>query len=65
MAAHIGVANGYLIYTVWVMGPDMKINRVIVDPADGHVLLNVPISMQHIMETMSSGMKDHTMGMTR
>ncbi|MGB7884137.1 MAG: hypothetical protein WBL44_15540 [Nitrososphaeraceae archaeon] len=50
----------------------MKINRVIVDPADGHVLLNVPISMNHIMEMMgsgmmgmSSGMKDHTMGMTR
>ena len=42
VAAHIGVANGYLIYTVWVLGPDMKINRLIVDPADGHVLLNVP-----------------------
>jgi hypothetical protein len=66
------VANGYLIYTVWVLGPDMKINRVIVDPADGHVLLNVPISMQHIIEMMGSGMmgmssgiKDHTMGMMR
>jgi hypothetical protein len=40
------------MYTVWVLGPDMKINRVIVDPADGHVLLNVPISMNHIMEMM-------------
>lgn len=50
----------------------MKINRVIVDPADGHVLLNVPISMQHIREMMGSGMmrmssgiKDHTVGMMR
>jgi hypothetical protein len=76
VAAHIGEVNGYLVYTVWVFGPDMNINRVIVDPAGGQVLSNMPISMQQMMGMgigmmgsgmgpgmgMSSEMKDHGMG---
>ena len=62
VAAHIGEANGYLVYTVWVLGPDMKVNRVLVDPADGQVLLNRPVSMQHMMG-MGMGMMDPGMGM--
>jgi hypothetical protein len=60
VAADIGDVNGYLVYTVWVFGPDMNINRVIVDPGDGQVLSNMPISMQQMMG-MGPGMG---MGMT-
>lgn len=48
VVANIGDVNGYLVYTVWVFGPDMNINRVIVDPGDGQVLSNMPISMQQM-----------------
>jgi hypothetical protein len=39
VAAHIEMTNGYLTYCVAVLGPDMNINRVIIDPANGKVLL--------------------------
>jgi hypothetical protein len=44
VAAHIGVQNGYLVYTVWVVDPNMKFNRVIVDAGNGKVLSNQQIS---------------------
>jgi hypothetical protein len=44
VAAHIGVQNGYLVYTVWVIDPNMKFNRVIVDAGNGKVLSNQQIS---------------------
>ncbi len=44
VAAHIGMVNGYLAYTVWVIDPNMKFNRVIVDAGNGKVLSNQPIS---------------------
>jgi hypothetical protein len=71
VAADIGDVNGYLVYTVWVFGPDMNINRVVVDPGDGQVLSNMPISMQQMMSMgpgmgmgmMGSGMGPGMMGM--
>ena len=62
VAAHIGVQNGYLVYTVWVIDPNMKFNRVIVDAGNGKVLSNQPISqgesmMIHGMMTGGGGMK--------
>jgi hypothetical protein len=63
VAAHIGDANGYLVYTVWVFGADMNINRVVVDPGDGQVLSNMPISMKQMMGMMGSGMGPGMMGM--
>jgi hypothetical protein len=44
VAAHIGVQNGYLVYTVLVIDPNMKFNRAIVDAGNGKVLSNQPIS---------------------
>ncbi len=62
VAAHIGQANGYLIYYVWVLGPDMNMNMVIVDPGNGQVLLNTQIPLQQLMMMgMGSSMKDHGM----
>ena len=49
VAAHIGVANGYLIYCIAVLGPGMNTNMVIVDPGNGQVLSNTQISLQHLM----------------
>ncbi len=60
VAAHIGVANGYLIYCVWVLGPGMNMNMVIVDPGNGQVLSNTQISLQHLM---MMGMGPGMMGM--
>ena len=57
MAAHIGKANGYLTYWIWVMNPDMRVNMVIVDPGNGQVLSNKEISLQHpMMMGMGHGM---------
>jgi hypothetical protein len=60
VAAHIGNTNGYLTYCMWVLGPDKNINMVIVDPANGRVLLNRGISIQHLM---MMGMGPGMMGM--
>ncbi|MGC1134922.1 MAG: hypothetical protein WA941_18985 [Nitrososphaeraceae archaeon] len=57
VAAHIGEANGYLTYCVWVLGPDKNMNMVIVDPGNGQVLSNRQISLQHpMMAGMHFGM---------
>jgi hypothetical protein len=39
VAAHIGGENGYLFYTVCVFDPNGKLHRIIIDPADGKILL--------------------------
>jgi len=71
VAAYIGETNGYLVYTVWVLGPDMNISRVIVDPANGQVLSNMPVSLHQIMGLgmglmgQGSEMKDHVIRMMR
>ena len=67
VAAHIGVQNGYLVYTVWVIDPNMKFNRVIVDAGNGKVLSNQPISegesmMIHGMMMGGSMMMQHGPG---
>ena len=50
VGAHVGDENGYLVYTVFVLGPNMKLNKVIVDPGNGQVLLNRVISIEeHLM----------------
>lgn len=47
IAAHIGETNGYLTYSVWVLGSDMNVNMVIVDPGNDQVLSNIQV--QHPM----------------
>jgi hypothetical protein len=63
VVAHIGKTNGYLTYCVFVLGPDMRINMVIVDPGNGQVLSNSQIPLQPPMMGMGSGTMDHGMGM--
>src|SRR5512145_992482 len=63
VVAHIGKTNGYLTYCVLVLGPDMSMNMVIVDPGNGQVLSNSQISAQHLMMGMCSGMMGMGSGM--
>jgi hypothetical protein len=57
VAAHFGVENGYLVYTVWVIDGTYNFHRVVVDAGDGKVLANQPISKEESM--MMPGMMMH------
>jgi uncharacterized membrane protein YkoI len=61
VAAHFGVENGYLVYTVWVIDGTYNFHRVVVDAGDGKVLANQPISKEESM--MMHGMMMHGGGM--
>jgi uncharacterized membrane protein YkoI len=55
VAAHLGDENGYLVYTIFVLDPNMNFNTVIVDPGNGQVLSSKQISKEeHLM--MHKGM---------
>src|SRR2546423_6343216 len=61
VAAHFGVEDGYLVYTVWVIDGTYNFHRVVVDAGDGKVLANQPISKEESM--MMHGMMMHGGGM--
>jgi uncharacterized membrane protein YkoI len=61
VAAHFGVENGYLVYTVWVIDGTYNFHRVVVDAGDGKVLANQPISKEESM--MMHDMMMHGGGM--
>jgi uncharacterized membrane protein YkoI len=66
VAAHIGGENGYLFYTVCVFGPNGKIHKIIIDPADGEILLARELSgreamMMHQGMMTGRGMMDNEM----
>jgi uncharacterized membrane protein YkoI len=61
VAAHFGVENGYLVYTVWVIDGTYNFHRVVVDAGDGKVLANQSISKEESM--MMHGMMMHGGGM--
>ena len=55
VAAHLGDVNGYLVYTIFVLDPNMNFNTVMVDPGNGQVLSSKQISKEeHLM--MHKGM---------
>ena len=39
VAAHFGIVNGYLVYTVWVVDGSYNFHKVIVDAGNGKILL--------------------------
>jgi hypothetical protein len=49
VAAFIHPENGFLVYDVYVLDSSNNIHRVIVDPGNGRVLSNQPMSMMDIM----------------
>ena len=45
VSAHLGEANGYLVYTVLLVDSSYKFHKAIVDVASGQVLSNQQIPM--------------------
>ena len=67
VAAHLGVENGYLVYTVWLVDGSYNFHKVIVDAGNGNVLSSQPVSkgesmMMHGMMMMAGGMIQHGPG---
>jgi hypothetical protein len=50
--------RGFLVYDVLVLDPSNNIHRVIVDPGNGKVLSNQPMSLMDMMSMMH-----HSIGM--
>jgi hypothetical protein len=70
VAAFIHPERGFLVYDVFVLDPNDNIHRVIVDPGNGKVLSNQPMSLMAMMAMMhpsmgmgGPGMMDHGMMM--
>ena len=60
VAARIGQVNGFLVYTIKVIDSNMKFHKLIIDPADGKVLLSRELSPIE-SKMMSFGMFHHGM----
>jgi uncharacterized membrane protein YkoI len=61
VSAELGDKNGYLIYNIMVISPNMNFSKVVVDPGNGEVLLTEQISKeQHMMMHGMAG--EHMMG---
>jgi hypothetical protein len=70
VAAFIHPERGFLVYDVFVLDPNDNIHQVIVDPGNGKVLSNQPMSLMAMMAMMhpsmgmgGPGMMDHGMMM--
>ena len=61
LEAHIGVENGYLVYTVWIVDGNYNFHRVVVDAGNGKILSSQQISKEGAM--MIHGMMMHQMMM--
>ena len=69
VVAGIGGENGYLVYIVCVFDPNGKLHKIIIDPADGKILLSRELSgmelMMHQGMMMGRGMMDNGVMMGR
>jgi uncharacterized membrane protein YkoI len=69
VAGRIGGENGYLVYNVCVFDPNGKLHKIIIDPADGKILLARELSGMELMMMhqgmMGRGMMDNGMMMGR
>jgi hypothetical protein len=68
VAAFIHPERGFIVYDVFVLDSNDNIHRVIVDPGNGRVLSNQPMSLMAMMSMMHpsmgmSGMMGHGMMM--
>ena len=69
VAGRIGGENGYLVYNVCVFDPNGKLHKIIIDPADGKILVSRELSGMELMMMhqgmMGRGMMDNGMMMGR
>jgi hypothetical protein len=56
VAAFIHPENGFLVYDVFVLDSSNNIHKVVVDPGNGKVLSNRPMSMMEMMSMMHPSM---------
>lgn len=65
-SAELGENNGYLVYNVMVIDPNMNFSKVVVDPGNGEVLFNKQLSKEEHMMMHEMGEQDMMMspGMT-
>ncbi len=63
VAAFIHPERGFLVYNVFVLDSNDNIHRVIVDPGNGKVLSNQPMSLMAMMAMMHPSMGGPGMGM--
>ena len=60
ISAHLGQANGYLVYTVWLVDSSFKFHRAIVDVGNGKILSTQRLPMRPGM--MMGGVGSDMMG---
>lgn len=65
-SAELGENNGYLVYNVMVIDPNMNFSKVVVDPGNGEVLFNKQLSKEEHMMMHEMGERGMMMspGMT-
>ena len=65
-SAELGENNGYLVYNVMVIDPNMNFSKVVVDPGNGEVLFNKQLSREEHMMMHEMGERGMMMspGMT-
>jgi uncharacterized membrane protein YkoI len=56
LAAHINIDNGYLVYNVAVVDSNGKAHKVIIDPANGKILLSRELSEFESVMILHQGM---------
>jgi hypothetical protein len=61
VSAHLGQANGYLVYTVLLVDSSYKFHKAIVDVANGKVLSNQQITMKVGPQSMGMMMQHDMM----
>ena len=57
VAAHVSDENGYLVYVIAVVDSNGKVHKLIIDPADGKILLSRELSGFEAMMMMHQGMR--------
>ena len=64
VVAFIHPERGFLVYDVFILDTNNNVHRVIVDPGNGKVLSNQPMSLMDMMAMMhpSMGMGGHDDG---
>jgi uncharacterized membrane protein YkoI len=63
ISAHLGVVNGYLVYTTHVVDASNNMHRVIVDAGNGKVLSTIQLPLANaLLQTGGRGMLGHYCG---
>ena len=61
VVANIGEENGYLVYSVCVLDANGKLHKIIIDPANGTILLSRELSEMELMMIHHGMMMGHGM----